>query len=359
MSMIPGMLFIFLIGSAGYGVFRRLSWPVPAILGSLAFAALVNLAGYYPTFPLHWISRYSNIVIGAYIGLRINRASVRLLRSLILPAIIVSCGMLFLSLLGGTILYRMADFSLGTALLGATTGGIAEMALLAISFGADTASVTLLQIFRLLSAILATPMICRLWSLRSGALKASSQTSTAVDMQKSVQQNETTLHTRVTGLLLLALVATAGALVGYALNLPVGLLTGSIIFVALGNLLGVPFSSLPEFMRILAQIGLGVVVASHITSQTLSGFLAHAALIVLSTGTMLLLSILLGMLLHRMTGWDYPTCLLSTSLGGISQMSIIAEDMGADPLKVSILQTVRLVTILLVLPPLYAYLLTS
>ncbi|HCL79532.1 MAG TPA: AbrB protein, partial [Synergistaceae bacterium] len=132
-----------------------------------------------------------------------------------------------------------------------------------------------------------------------------------------------------------------------------------IIFVALGNLLGVPFSSLPEFMRILAQIGLGVVVASHITSQTLSGFLAHAALIVLSTGTMLLLSILLGMLLHRMTGWDYPTCLLSTSLGGISQMSIIAEDMGADPLKVSILQTVRLVTILLVLPPLYAYLLTS
>jgi uncharacterized membrane protein AbrB (regulator of aidB expression) len=37
-------------------------------------------------------------------------------------------------------------------------------------------------------------------------------------------------------------------------------------------------------------------------------------------------------------------------------MSIISEEMGADPLKVSILQTVRLVTILMVFPLLMTFL---
>ncbi len=357
MAMIPGMLFILLVGAAGYGVFRRLSWPVPAILGSLTFASLVNLAGYYPAFPLHWISRYCNVVIGAYIGLRITRSSVRILMDLPVPSLIVSVGMLLLSLTGGSVLYWTADFSLGTALLGATTGGIGEMALLAISFGADTATVTLLQVFRLLTAILATPMICKVWTMRSGASRALSRDSGALKAEEKEVQDKGGSRTGIGGLVLLALVAMAGALAGFSLRLPVGLLTGSIIFVAVGNLLNIPFSPLPEAMRILAQIGLGIIVASHITFQTFSGFAAHAGLIVLNTGAMLFFSVLLGVLLHRLTGWDYPTCLLSTSLGGISQMSIIAADMGADPLKVSILHTVRLVSILVVLPPLYAYLL--
>lgn len=355
MSMIPEMLFVLLVGSIGYGVFRLLSWPVPAILGSLAFAAILSLAGYYPAFPSHWISRYSNIVIGAFIGLKVNRSSVRLLWELPLPAAVISVGMFLLSLLGGVVLSLTTDFSLATSLLGATTGGIAEMALLAMSFGADTASVTLLQVIRLLTAILATPIVCRLWRGRSGARNLPSQDP---DMEKSTpREGSSGRRMGSAGLLLLTVVAAAGGMAGYTLGLPVGLLTGSLILVAAGNLLNLPFPSLPEPIRILAQIGLGVVVASHITLQTLAGFFAHWVLILLLTAVMLLFSIVLGILLHRLTGWDYSTCLLSTSLGGISQMSIIATDMGADPLKVSILHTVRLVTILLVLPPLYAYLL--
>ena len=64
-------------GSAGYLVFRRLSLPAPAVLGSLFFAGALNLAGLYPDVDLVWVSRCSNIVIGALAGSRVDRSSSR------------------------------------------------------------------------------------------------------------------------------------------------------------------------------------------------------------------------------------------------------------------------------------------
>ena len=46
------------------------------------------------------------------------------------------------------------------------------------------------------------------------------------------------------------------------------------------------------------------------------------------------------------------TCLIATCPGGITQLASIAEDLGADPLKVSLLHLVRLLTIYVILPPL-------
>ena len=146
----------------------------------------------------------------------------------------------------------------------------------------------------------------------------------------------------------------AGGITGYVLRLPVGILTGAMFAVAAVNLLRGELPPMPSILRTVAQIGIGIITASNITIRTLHQFGMLWLPVVALTAIMLLCSILLGVLLHRMTGWDYPTCLLSSSLGGLSQMSIISEEMGADPLKVSILQTVRLLSILMVLPFLFA-----
>ncbi|NCC58987.1 MAG: hypothetical protein EOM17_15430 [Synergistales bacterium] len=158
------------------------------------------------------------------------------------------------------------------------------------------------------------------------------------------------------GYVLFAAVALAGGYTGYALHLPVGILTGSMFSVAAMNLAGKELPPMPPVLRTMAQIGIGVIIASSITMETFRQFSTMALPVVSLTAGMLAASLSLGFLLHRMTGWDYPTCLLSTSLGGLSQMSIISEEMGADPLKVSILQTVRLLSILVVLPFLFTFL---
>lgn len=355
-----GLLFVFLVGTMGYWIFRKFHLPVPGILGSLFFAGALNLAGFFPEFPLQRISWYSNIVIGAYVGLQVNRTSIGFLRELPLPAMIISAGMLLISLIGGAALYCMSDLSIATAFLGSTAGGIAEMALLSISLGADVASVTLLQVFRLLSAIILTPIVCRKW-LAWTEKKARRKFPGPLPLEQSSQIDDDVPVVHVSnvpspmGYVFLAMAATAGGLTGFFLHLPVGLLTGAMFAVAATNLAGVELSPVPPALRTIAQIGIGIIIASNITMGTLSQFSSLALPVVLLTSVMLLCSFLFGLLLHQMTGWDYPTCLLSSSLGGLSQMSIISEEMGADPLKVSILQAIRLVSILTVLPFLFSF----
>lgn len=358
-----GLLLVFAAGITGYLFFRHFRLPVPGVLGSLCFAAALNLAGFYPEFPLRYLVWFSNIVIGTYVGQKVTRTSVRFLRDLPVPALTISAGMLAISITGGTLLYFMSDLSPVTAFLGSTAGGISEMALLSMSLGADVASVTLLQVFRLLAAILATPVFCRRWTAwhegrTQGSLSPVCPLPTEFgdigddDLSPSPGRNRPSLR----GYAVLAAAALAGGFTGYRIHLPVGILTGAMFAVSAMNLAGKEQPPMPGVLRTAAQIGIGIIIAANITAETLRQFTTMAGPVILITFAMLAASLSLGFLLHRMTGWNYPTCLLSTSLGGLSQMSIISEEMGADPLKVSILQTVRLVTILMVFPLLMTFL---
>lgn len=360
-----GVFLTLTTGTAGYLVFKRFNFPVPAILGSLFFVSALNLAGFFPQFPLYYISWFSNVVIGCYVGQRVTRSSVGIIKDLPLPALIVSAGMIALSLTGGVGLYFFSELSLKTAFLGSTAGGIAEMALLSMALGADVPTVTLLQVFRLLAAILATPFICRRWTRwHENRARPKFPSPSPLPMEKPSLRDDDEIppipplppSRNWTGLAILAVTALAGAFTGYTLRLPVGILTGAMFAVSATNLGWKEQPPMPPVLRTMAQIGIGIIIASNITLDTLVQFASMALPIIALTAIMLFLSVLLGFLLHKMTGWNYPTCLLSTSLGGLSQMTIISEEMGADPLKVSILQTVRLVSILLVLPFLFNYL---
>ncbi len=358
------LFFVLLVASSGYFTFKILRFPVPAILGSLFFSAALNLSGFFPEISLLRLSWFSNIVIGSYVGLKVNRTSVRFLRDLPFPALIVSLGMLVISLASGSLLYLLSDLSPATAYMGSTAGGISEMALLSISFGADVAAVSLLQVFRLLTAIIATPIFCKKWTdwytkrerARFPGPSPLPETIPSSNDEDDAPAISSSVHPSASGYILFAAVALAGGYTGYALHLPVGILTGSMFAVAVMNLAGKELPPMPPVLRTMAQIGIGIIIASSITMETFRQFSTMALPVVCLTAGMLAASLSLGFLLHKMTGWDYPTCLLSTSLGGLSQMSIISEEMGADPLKVSILQTVRLLSILIVLPFLFTFL---
>ncbi|MGB4439313.1 MAG: AbrB family transcriptional regulator, partial [Sedimentibacter sp.] len=60
---------------------------------------------------------------------------------------------------------------------------------------------------------------------------------------------------------------------------------------------------------------------------------------------------ILSYITHKLFKWDLTTSLLACAPAGISQMSSIALDMNADAVIVSIIQTIRLITIIVFLPP--------
>jgi membrane AbrB-like protein len=66
--------------------------------------------------------------------------------------------------------------------------------------------------------------------------------------------------------------------------------------------------------------------------------------------------LLLGWVLHLITGLDPATAIISTIPGGLPAMSALAEDVGADATVVAAVHFARLTTILLVVPALIAWL---
>jgi uncharacterized membrane protein AbrB (regulator of aidB expression) len=62
--------------------------------------------------------------------------------------------------------------------------------------------------------------------------------------------------------------------------------------------------------------------------------------------------VFIGFRFHRTLKWDLATALLATAAGGVTIMTLVAIDMDADPVKVSILQTLRIIIILIIMPTL-------
>ena len=58
-----------------------------------------------------------------------------------------------------------------------------------------------------------------------------------------------------------------------------------------------------------------------------------------------------GMIIHRTQGLSVPTALFGMAPGGIADMTLAAMDFGADVSAVALLQTIRLIFLLIALPP--------
>ncbi len=345
------LIFVVVAGLAGGAIFKRMHIPAAALLGALFISAIWAMTGTQPDYPSGVLSFLSNVAIGLFLGVRLNRESCRLLRRLPGPALLVAGWMLGLSLAMGYLMSTFTSLPFPTAMLGSTAGGITEMALLTLSMGADVASVTLLQVFRLLAAVVTTPVLCRMWMRNhpsSAACCAVCETDDPVVVE-SVRGAPSFFAPRS---ILCAMSAVLGGAAGKWLGIPAGTLIGAMtgtgfVTVIFGE------CRLPSGMiRTFGQAGVGIIIARSITSEVLLAFVSLLGPLLLLTVGMIGGSLLLAVLLHRITGLAPMTCMLAASPGGLSQIASIADEFGADPIVVSLIQTVRLLSIVLVLPPL-------
>jgi len=350
-----GLLVLFSTGIVGWKIFERLRLPAPDLLGALFFASVLGVSGVSFPFPSMEVTFLSKLIIGSYIGLMVDRKTASMLKKAAFPAIIVATWMLSTSVGIGFLLYYMTDLPLSTALLGSTAGGVSEMALLGLSLNADTVTITLLQVFRVILFLVLMPFLAQWMNRRKSPAKKHIENIKAKNFNtKDISKK----RSNPKGILILSLTAVSGGLIGRALGLPAGDLLATILFVAL---LSIKLSSPPRvhpLARSMARIGVGLSIAQQVTKQTLQMLSTIWLPILILALAMILSGIVLSWILHKTTGWDCSTCLLASSPGGLSQMSIIADEVGANPLLVSALHTTRLISILTFLPILFRFLLT-
>lgn len=146
----------------------------------------------------------------------------------------------------------------------------------------------------------------------------------------------------------LAIGAVGGLTLGLA-GLPAGFLSGSILTVAAAALAGRPMlvpRSLTRAIFVLIGISLGAVV----TPETLHGMAAYPASIAALIAAIACVSLAGTAYLYFVHGWKLLSSYLASSPGGMSQVLVMAAELGADLRAVAIVQSLRVLVIAVGLP---------
>lgn len=155
---IKGFLIVFMAAIAG-GILGDIS-NIPA--GTLLFAligAIIAKQIYPKCMMPRKIKIFAQMLSGAYIATSINPAEVSELKSFLLPGLVLVGGYFVSCILVGKLIHKKCNMTLKESMLTATPAGASDMALIAADIGVNSPDVVVLQIGRMLFAILVFPML--------------------------------------------------------------------------------------------------------------------------------------------------------------------------------------------------------
>jgi len=332
------LIFLLLV-FAGYHIGKLVRMPMPTFLGPIAFLALVNISGFHLELWPHLKSVFS-IILGGFLGLRFTLED----KALTKIALLLGVWMIVTGVAIGEILIWMG-IEPSTAFFSSSPGGLAEMSVTAMSFGANTFKVTLFQTSRLFTVLFMIPFVVKRYEI---SLKKENAGPT-------LEKKES--YDSLLEWIKLGIVAFGAALSCSYLKVPASDLIGPLFGIFLyKRIFKVPLKPNNDIQNI-AFMGVGGIIGLSVTKATVLQF----PMLVLPALILSLLTFLSGLglafTLRRITKWDMVTCLLGTAPAGSLPMVIMADEMGADVSKVAVLQIVRLFTVVALTPFIFAILL--
>jgi membrane AbrB-like protein len=347
MDWIFNVFWLFLIGVPGWFLLDLMKVPASAIMGAMLSAGFFTIMGWAPSAAPAHLNFLLQIVLGLFIGLKVSRDAGSVFRKMAPVALLAAVWWLALPLGLGWILSISFGLDFPTALLSTVPGGLSEMSLMALTLGADATVVALMQFFRLGTVAVGMPLISSWLSQRFEC------------NEERADPGLTSAPEPPTGILPLVTVlsvATLGALIGTWMGLPSGGFVGALVLTGIASFLGIPLRPLPRNTRNLALLGLGSTIGLSATSDTVAALGQIIVPMIAITVTMLFWGMLLAVIVRRTMKWNMMTCLLASAPGGVTALSAISEEIGANPLYVSLLHLVRLFSIFLLLPPIIRHL---
>lgn len=150
-------------------------------------------------------------------------------------------------------------------------------------------------------------------------------------------------------ILLTLLVGVAGWKAAAKLKLPAPAMLGSMLAVGITNIL-FSYASLPTAVKIFAQAISGAFIGMQISRKDVANFRFLIRPFVFLAVLLTVNTVIVGMVIHQLCGLDLTTALLSCVAGGVTDISLIAMEMQADAGTVALMQTSRLVCVLLFFP---------
>ena len=145
----------------GFALGRALRIPAAPLIGPMILSAAAHLAGITQASPPAEIVNIAQIVIGAGIGARFVGFDVRRVFGTMLIGAGVTVIMLALAVGAALALERLTALPFTALILAFAPGGFAEMALISLSLGIDTAFVSMHHFARMVFLVMLAPVAFR------------------------------------------------------------------------------------------------------------------------------------------------------------------------------------------------------
>lgn len=337
---------------AGLAAQGCVAWgtPIPWMMGPLVATALLGLAG-VPVASAHALRNSGQWVIGVALGLYFTPEVGRLIGSLvgfIALGVVWACaaGWLFGRFLNRTPVGAWAELSgrarAATVFFSGAIGGASEMTLIAERHGARADLVASAHSLRVLMVTLTLPFAMQAWGIQG--------IDGAANLAREVH---------LSGMALLGLATAAGVWVMHRLGRANPWLIGALLVTMSLTLADVRLTGLPPWLTNAAQLVIGVSLGVRFSPAFLRTAPRWLAAVAVGTGVLMLACAAFGAVLAWAAGLHPATLILGTSPGGIAEMAITAKVLQLGVPVVTAFQVCRLVAVLVLAEPLFAWLLRT
>lgn len=327
-------------------LFQWLDTPIPWLLGPMvtvfAYARLFGSVGPYWPNSL----RDSGIVIVGYmLGLSFTWETFREIGEQLPTMALLTVLLLVGTFVIAALVAKLSGLPLPTVLIGSVPGGLSQMVALADELpGVELTVVTFLQVSRLMMIIFCVPLL--IFSPVIGASATHSAADFIAGASAAASWSGLFPH-----ILVYAAACIGCALLWKKIRFPTAFLLGPMIATIGLHLSGYAGPALPQELVNLSQLLIGGYLGLMLKPEKLENKLKLTLLAILSGVLLILCAVGLSVLLTRLHAVPLSTSLLGLAPGGMDQMGIIAQEVGADLTFVVCYQLFRMLFIFLAVPP--------
>ncbi len=328
-------LLTLIVASLVGGIFYKIRIPGGILVGAVVGILLLNFT-FGNAFMPNEAKIAAQIVSGAFIGVGISREEIKQFRRLFKPLIILVGCMLVLNLTLGTVIYRISDMDLMTAMFCAVPGGMSNIPIIAAEMGADSTQVAVMQFIRMCAGIGIFPSVIKYFA------------KNYEKVSKPAAKEQKTIYSHY-GFLAAAAAAMVGGLIGEISNIPAGALLFSLVATIVAKQL-FPACMLPGWIKRLAQILAGAYIGTGITPKDIPKMKELLLPVVIMLAAYMLACIIIAKILNRYTMLTTSEGMLAATPAGASDMALISADIGISSPDVIILQIGRMLSAVLIFP---------
>ncbi len=325
------MLVFLLVGGLSGWLFSQFPIPLPFMLGAMTSSALC--VALLPSkimdgFSVPELFRLPFIAcIGLLIGAQVHLEMLTSWRTIAVMLLVVTLFTPLAHWLNYKLMRRFGGYDAPTAFFSAAPGGLIEAMTLGEKAGAHIATLTVQQFLRIVLVVTLIPLIMSLW--------VGHPVGSAAGLAEMSETNTSALW-------LIICVGACGYGLGHVLRIPAGQLTGPLLLAGILSATGWLALSLPSWLVILAQVAVGTTLGLRFNGLSAAILKRGVLLGVASTLMMLLLGFALALLAMQLADIGFSASWLSLAPGGVTEMSLVALSLAADPALVTLAHVYRI-----------------